>query len=218
MKNIIVALDGLSKEQAFALVENTHDLVWGFKVHELIVREGFEIIKKLKPFGGVFVDFKFHDIPQTVEYEVAALTEYGADLITVHASGGKEMLESAVKAGGERVVAISALTSLSEESATRIYGTTTGNLIQRLAELAKETGVKNIVCAAPDIHTVRTVYPTATLITPGIRQEKTEDDQKRTMTAHEAMSAGANLLVVGRPITKAPDPRSALLEIISTLS
>lgn len=181
--------------------------VWGFKVHDLVMREGFEIMKELKRFGKVFLDLKFHDIPTTVGGEVAAAAAHGADLITVHASGGAEMLKAAIEAGGDRIVAVTVLTSLPNASA-----------VPALATLAASVGVRNIVCSPHEIHTIKEATPGAHIITPGIRSPADEkDDQKRTMSAKEALAAGADLLVIGRPITKAPRPAEALKNIIASL-
>jgi orotidine-5'-phosphate decarboxylase len=199
---VIVALDGLTLKESLSLAKEIKGLVWGFKVHELVIREGFEVIKKLKKFGKVFVDLKFYDIPTTVAKEVAALSEYGADLITVHASGGAEMLRAAVDAGGNKIVAVTVLTSLPATEARKV---------PTLAALARTAGVTNIVCSAREAGIVRRLNKSVTIITPGIRgPEDTKGDQKRTATAAEALMYGANLLVIGRPITKAPNAQKAL--------
>ncbi|MEK7613781.1 MAG: orotidine-5'-phosphate decarboxylase [Patescibacteria group bacterium] len=217
MKNIIIALDGLTTKEALSLAEETQGLVWGYKIHEHILREGFGLIQEFKKFGKVFVDFKFHDTPTTVGAEVHALVEKGADLITVHASGGVEMLKEAVKQGGDKITAITILTSLDEQEVAHTYNASAEEMVRRLSTLASEAGVKNIVCSPHEINIVKQVNSTLNVITPGIREVKTTDDQKRTMTAREAVVEGANLLVIGRPITKAPDPRQALEDILATL-
>lgn len=217
-QKIIVALDGLGLEDSLKLAKELQGHVWGFKAHELFIREGIEHVKTLKQYGNVFADFKFHDIPATVEKEVSAILDYGADLITVHASGGKEMLEAAVRGGGNAVVAVTVLTSLSEESTSHIYGDVPSAVVKKFATEAHEAGVKNIVCSPLEIQVVKEVDTNLRLIVPGIRLEETSDDQKRTMTPKEAVNAGADLLVVGRPITKAPQPREALEAIVASLA
>lgn len=217
--HIIIALDGLSKSESLALAESVSGMAWGFKAHELLIREGFQLISELKKYGNVFADLKFHDIPETVRKEVAALTELGADLISIHASGGRAMLEAAVAVGGEKIVAITVLTSLSPEENVMIYHNVLTEQVKNLAKLAHDAGVKNIVCSPHDISIVRKATPEARIITPGIRGvNDAPHDQKRTMTAREALDAGADFLVIGRPITKAPDPRQALGQILNTLS
>lgn len=204
---IIIALDGLDRKDAFTLVQKEAGKVWGVKIHDFLIREGFDVVTELKKFGKVFVDLKFHDIPTTVEKEVAALVARDVDLITVHAAGGSNMLKSAVAAGGEHVVAVTILTSLPDPAR-----------VPELAKLAAEAGVTNIVCSPLEIGIVKSAAPNARVITPGIRDpEDQKDDQKRTLSAREAIDAGAGLLVIGRPITKAPDPGRALDAIIATL-
>ena len=205
---IIVALDGLTKNEALQTAQDTSGKVWGVKIHELLIREGFGIIPELKKFGNVFVDLKFHDIPATVEKEVVAVIEHGADLITVHSSGGTEMLEAAVSAGGDKVVAITVLTSQKD-----------GGSVLELAERAYNAGVKNVVCSAHEARAVHNLAPDITIVTPGIRPENADvQDQKRIATPQWALEEGANLLVIGRPITKAPDKNQALKEIVDSIS
>lgn len=218
MKNIIIALDGMSREESLALAESVSGMVWGFKVHEFLIREGFQLVAELKKYGNVFVDLKFHDIPETVRKEVAALRERGADLISVHASGGEAMLKAAIAAGGEKIAAITVLTSLSPETTALIYQSAPQEVVRILATEAAHSGVKNIVCSPHEIGIVKEAAPEAHIITPGIRGAGEDaHDQVRTMSAREALEAGADFLVIGRPITQAPDPREALEEIIASL-
>jgi len=217
-KKIIIALDGMSLHESLKLADALKGKVWGFKGHDLFMREGFTCISKLKEYGNIFVDLKLHDIPATVEKEVIALVAHKADLITVHASGGIAMLEAAVRAGGNKVVAVTALTSLSPKDTQEIYKASPEETVRQLAESATQAGVSNIVCSPLEIKTVKEVDNNLTVIVPGIRQEKQHDDQKRTLTAKEAIHAGADLLVIGRPITKAPQPIEALDYILSTLN
>lgn len=211
-------MDGMSLEESLKLAREVEGWVWGFKVHDLLIREGFGVIREFKKYGNVFADLKFHDIPETVRKEVAALADAGADLLTVHTSGGVAMLEAAVAAGGERVVAVTAFTSLSAADIHMIYHISPAEAVEGLARTAAEASVRNIVCSPQDIAIVKHVAPHARIVCPGIRGPNDEkDDQARTMSAREAVDAGADLLVIGRPITKAPDPRAALENIISTL-
>jgi len=215
---IIVALDGLSKDESLSLSSEISGMVWGFKGHELFIREGFGLIQELKQHGKVFADLKFHDIPATVGKEVAAVSKLGADLISVHAAGGKSMLEAAVETGGQKVAAITVLTSLSEKEAERMFGVPTKDAVREFAALAHTAGVQNIVCSPHEIGVVKSVHQGLVAVVPGIRQKTNDDDQKRTMTAKEATAAGADMLVIGRPITKAPHPREALETILSSLA
>ena len=215
---VIIALDGMSLTDSLRIADETKDLAWGFKIHDLFFREGPAVIEAFKQRGRVFVDTKFHDIPATVEKEVAALLGLGADLVTVHASGGTEMLRAAVAAGGQKIAAVTALTSLSEMDTRMIYHTTPEESVRVLAGLAYEAGVRNIVCSPQEIGIVRDISKEISILTPGIRsREDPKDDQSRTTTPREAIAAGATFLVIGRPITKALHPRIALEEIRNTL-
>lgn len=205
---IIIALDDVERNTAIDIVQKTSGKVWGVKVHELLIREGFGLISELKKFGNVFVDLKFHDIPATVEKEVTAVATHGADLITVHSNGGIEMLNAAVSAGKEKIVAVTTLTSKPDASS-----------VLQLARQAYNAGVRNIVCSAHEAHAVRSLGTNITIITPGIRPKNANtQDQRRVATPQQALEEGANFLVIGRPITKAPDPSQALQEIIDSIS
>ena len=202
---VVVALDGLTLRESIAIAKLLGPHVWGFKVHDLVIREGFEVIKKLKRFGKVFVDLKLHDIPTTVTHEVTALIGYGADIVSVHASGGKEMLQAAVRAGGTAVAAVTVLSSMPSDSRRML----------QLASLARTAGVYHIICPARDVGAVRRIAKSSHLITPGIRAPRSAvHDQRRTASAHAALAAGSDLLVIGRPITESPDPLKALTALL----
>ena len=197
---VIVALDNMSRERAIEIAREMSGRVWGFKVHDLIDVYGPEIIGVLKAYGKIFVDMKISDIQKTTRNRICAYVAHGADLISVHAERGSDVLKEAVSAGGSRIVAITTLTS--ESDASRVV---------ELARTAYTAGVKNIVCSAHEAQAVRKVAPEAIIITPGIRAPGApHHDQTRTMNARDALKAGANLLAIGRPITEAPDPRRAL--------
>jgi len=170
----------------------------------------------------VFLDLKFHDIPQTVAGAVAAATGLGVWMVNVHASGGSVMMRAALDAArdeaarGSRptplVIAVTMLTSLSEPmlGAIGVSGSMSAQ-VQRLAALAQAAGLDGVVASPQEIALVRaTCGPNFTVVTPGIRSvEDPKDDQNRTLSAFEALTAGADFLVVGRPIIAAPDPRAA---------
>lgn len=203
---VIVALDGISATRALQIARQLKGQVWGFKVHELALREGLSVIKKLKRYGKVFVDFKLYDIPSTVEHEVRALVALGADLVSVHASGGRDMLESAVRAGGHKVAAITVLTSMPKSDALRVPA---------LASLARAAGITTLIASPQEAPSLKKLYKTVRLVTPGIRASGSEKhDQNRTATASGALSAGANLLVIGRPITEAANPLHSLMQMM----
>lgn len=181
--------------------------VWGFKVNDLLFEDG-RIIAKLKKFGNVFADAKLHDIPNTVGNSVARLSRAGADMITVHGSGGIEMMKAAKQSAGEsKILAVTILTSAGtdQRKATKIA---------RDAILA---GLDGVVCSGSDLLSIERVSGSKALIkvVPGIRPNwyKKKDDQKRTVTPKEALKLGADHLVIGRPILNAKDPIRALSDI-----
>lgn len=204
---VIVALDGLTQRESILLAKLMGPYVWGFKVHELVIRDGFGVIKKLKRYGNVFVDLKLHDIPTTVAHEVEALITHGADVVSVHASGGKEMLQAAVRAGGTRVAAVTTLSSMPSDSRRML----------QLASLARAAGVSSLICPARDVGAVRRIAKTSRIITPGIRTvQGAQHDQLRATTAHKALAAGSTLLVIGRPITESSDQLNTLKNIFES--
>ncbi len=203
---VIVALDGMSREQAIAIARQLAGRVWGFKVHTLVTRYGFGIITTLKQFGKVFLDMKYHDTPHTVIEHVRAAFQHGADMVSVHARSGPTALKGAVseEKRGTLVVAITDLTSQTDSSR-----------VLELATLAHTSGVRAVVCSAHEARQVLARHNDLLVLTPAIRpQGSSPDDQARVATAQEALENGAHLLVIGRPITRAPDPKEALSALI----
>lgn len=212
---VIVALDGLSEAQSLALAAKLTGKVWGFKVNDLLVEHGISIVEKLKRYGRVFADPKLHDIPNTVRHAVARLSGAGADMITLHASGGLSMLQAATEtAGGSALLAVTVLTSLDDSEARSVYDCGTHDAVRRLAGLAAASGVAGVVCSSRELPLLAMEPRLAGLlrVVPGIRPEGYDriDDQQRTATPHAALRAGATHLVIGRPITAAADPLAAL--------
>ncbi|MDO8495081.1 MAG: orotidine-5'-phosphate decarboxylase [bacterium] len=202
---IIVALDGMTKKEALKMAQELKGLVWGFKVNDLLF-EGVEIIKKLKKFGKVFADAKLHDIPNTVANSVARLSKAEADLITVHASGGVEMMRAAKKvAGKSKLIAVTVLTSQKS-----------GKSVGQLAKDAQKAGVDGVVCSADELKKVKKLKNLIKVV-PGIRPEwyKSKDDQQRIASPRQALENGADFLVIGRPITQSPSPLAALKKILA---
>jgi orotidine-5'-phosphate decarboxylase len=205
MNQIIVALDAMELHVALELVRNLRDKVWGFKVNDMLVEHGITLVKVLKTYANVFADVKLHDIPNTVYNSTLRLSSAGADFITVHASGGAEMLSSAVAASQKaKILGVTMLTSLSENDIQETYR----NYPRRMTELLVDSEVPGIVCSGREL-------PYWNLfnfikVVPGVRPEGLlqEDDQKRTCGLVKA-----DFLVVGRPITKAADPLAALESI-----
>lgn len=214
-KRIIVALDGIPREDALELAKTLSGLVWGFKVNDLLVECGIEIVSALKEYGGVFADAKLHDIPNTVSNGVKRLQGAGADLITIHASGGAKMIAAAAQAAGEaRILAVTVLTSLGEDDSQGIFGRSPAEAVLGFARLARSSGASGIVCSSHELTLLGEDQELADLlkVIPGIRPRwyATADDQKRVKGPAQALQEGADLLVIGRPITKHEDPAQAV--------
>jgi orotidine-5'-phosphate decarboxylase len=217
-RRIIVALDLRMAEEAVRLARSLVDYVAGFKVGlGLLHGPGPGLVGTLARLGPVLADAKLHDIPSQVRAAAQRLGEYGARWVTAHASGGVEMLRAAAdgfSAGaGSReagVLAVTVLTSLDAAAATALFGRSPGELTSRLAKCAARAGVEGVVCSPKELGVVAEVAPSLRRVTPGIRPEgSAADDQRRTATPAEAVARGADLLVVGRPITAAVDPVAA---------
>lgn len=211
---IVIPLDGMTKKSALEVAVKLAGKVWGFKANDLLIECGVGIIEELKQFGNVFADPKLHDIPNTVANSMKKLAIVGADLVTVHASGGVEMMRAAVDvAGDSKVLAVTVLTSLDEDTAHLTFGNPIKATVLQFARNASLAGVFGVVCSPKELEILSKQPELQSLakITPGIRPEwyQVDDDQKRTMTPAEAAKLGATLLVIGRPILKAKDPVEA---------
>lgn len=224
---IIIALDFPQPKQAIELVHQLGKQRCRVKVgHELFTRGGTALVETLlQQEVEVFLDLKFHDIPNTVAQACKAVAELGVWMVNVHALGGKAMLmqaREALAAYTHRplLIAVTILTSLDEDDlyALGLHGTLDDNVL-RLARLAHACELDGIVCSPHEIRNIRQeITGDFTLVTPGIRPAHAQqNDQKRVMTPQEALHAGSNYLVIGRPITAAPDPLQALLEIEASL-
>jgi orotidine-5'-phosphate decarboxylase len=224
MNPILVALDVGSASEARSLADTLRGAVGGFKIGiQLFTSAGPAIVEELVGRGDrVFLDLKFHDIPNTVAGAVTAATRLGVWMLNVHASGGHEMMRAAALAAAEEavrlsrpapiVVAVTVLTSLSDGSVSEIgVNSTAAAQVERLAALAQKAGLGGVVASPKEIAVIRaTCGPSFVIVTPGIRAgSDNKGDQQRTGTAAEALAAGASYLVVGRPITEAPNPRDA---------
>lgn len=234
MRNpIIVALDVASPEAALELATQLAPACGGFKIgNELFTAAGPDIVKKIRERGAlVFLDLKYHDIPNTVAKAVARAVALDVQMLTVHAGGGTEMLKAAEKSAEETayklgrtpplVLGVTVLTSL-DGAALREVGLDVNveYQVRRLATVATKAGLRGLVCSPLEIATLRKTIPAQVqLVVPGIRTgAEKADDQKRTMTPKEAMAAGANWLVIGRPICAAEKPREAAEKILETLN
>ena len=222
---IIAALDVPDAEQAIKLAEAIAPAVGAFKIgKELFVSAGPDIVKRVRDTGAsVFLDLKFHDIPNTVAKAVASAVRLDVQMLTVHTCGGTAMLKAAVKAAGDEplVLGVTVLTSMDENDLADVgVQKSPADQVLHLAQLATRAGLKGLVCSPMEIAPLREVLPPEVqLVTPGIRPAGSDsDDQKRVMTPAEAMNVGANWLVIGRPIYAAENPRQAAEDILSSLS
>lgn len=224
MNEILVALDVDTIDRARALADDVRGLVGGFKIgSRLFTGRGPQLVEDLVARGDrVFLDLKFHDIPHTVAGAVAAATRLGVWMVNVHASGGREMMRAAKEAAEREaslagrvppiVIAVTVLTSLDGQGlADTGVSAPIGEQVGRLASLARASGLDGVVASPHEISIIReTCGGSFTIVTPGIRAADDEKgDQRRTMSAEAALAAGANYLVVGRPIIAAADPRAA---------
>ncbi len=222
MAEVILALDLPNGSEAMRLLDRLPEARWVKVGSILMTREGAPFVRGLIGRGHrVFLDLKWHDIPNTVAGAVMAARELGVSMATVHALGGRTMMEAAaVAAGGEvALVGVTVLTSHDVASYGRATGRPEVNLVDeavRQAEEAASAGLAGVVCSAAEVASVRRVLPEAALVVvPGIRSETdTAGDQVRVATAKEAVRAGATHLVVGRPVLHAPDPADALRHLL----
>ena len=221
-ERIIVALDVATSEEAVALVRRLSPLAGFFKVGlQLYTAAGPEIVRAVRDLGGrVFLDLKLHDIPNTVARAVESAGSLGVDMLTLHLSGGRAMIEAAVRSAAPEMLllGVTVLTSV-DEAALREIGVVSAmeEQVLRLAQLGVESGIGGLVASPHELAPLRSAYGAKIkIVTPGIRPTGSPaDDQKRAMTPAEALKAGADFLVIGRPITAAPDPRAALEQIVA---
>jgi len=229
---ILAALDVSSTEAALDLARKLAPAVGGFKIgKELFTTAGPDIVRQIRGTGAaVFLDLKFHDIPNTVAKAVAAATRLDVQMLTIHTSGGTEMMRAAEESAQNTaqqsgrnaplVLGVTVLTSLDSNALAEVgCEPNVGRQVERLASLAVKAGLRGLVCSPLEITALRQMLPSSIqLVTPGIRTGAEQaDDQKRTLSPREAIEAGASWLVIGRPICAAPDPRSAAEAILKSL-
>jgi orotidine-5'-phosphate decarboxylase len=233
MRNpIIVALDQPAAAKALALAEQLAGAVAAVKIgSELFTAAGPEIVRRIRSLGlNVFLDLKFHDIPNTVAKAVSSAVALDVQMLTIHTSGGLEMMRAAENAAREHagklgtnpplILGVTILTSLDSQGITEVgFEANVGRQVQRLATLAAKAGLRGLVCSPLEVADLRSILPEDfQLVTPGIRlPDAAADDQKRTLTPKQALEAGASWLVVGRPIYAAPNPREAAERILQTI-
>ena len=222
---LMVALDVVELANALNLVDQLGEQVEWYKVgKQLFTHYGPVVLKELKARGRkVFLDMKFHDIPNTVAQAIRSAALIGADIINVHASGGPTMLAAAATAGletGKTVIAVTVLTSMDADQLEAIgIQATPAEQVLRLAKLTQEAGLPGVVCSALELPMLRKAFgPNFLTVVPGIRPAgAAAGDQKRIMTPAQAAQAGASYIVVGRPIVAAPNPAEAARSVLTEL-
>ncbi|RLE14781.1 MAG: orotidine-5'-phosphate decarboxylase [Actinobacteria bacterium] len=225
---IIVALDMATAEEAVQMAQTVAPSVGAFKIGlGLLHGPGPGTIDALVRIGKpVFVDAKLHDIPSQVGAAAERLGKHGARWITAHVSGGREMLEAAVEglekgaSGAEAgILGVSVLTSLDKTDLERVgIQRTPGQLVGKMAKVADRAGCEGLVCSPLELNVVAQAAPSLIRVTPGIRPVERDDDQTRIATPRDAIDKGATMLVIGRPITRAPDPEAAAAEILREIT
>lgn len=224
---LIVALDVSDRSEALRLVKQLHRRVGLFKVGlELFTAEGPGLIREIRHRGEkIFLDLKLHDIPNTVAGAVRSAARLEVEMLSVHASGGRAMLQRASRSledidSPPLLLAVTALTSLSPEDVRGLgIAGEVEEWVDRLAEMAIGAGIRGLVCSPLDATRLRRIYgPRIRIITPGVRPTGGQaQDQSRTATPLQAIQTGADYLVVGRPILQAPDPAAAAEKIVDEI-
>lgn len=225
--SIIVALDVNNQRDALALADEMDPKLCRLKVgKELFTQLGPQIIKDLhKRQFEIFLDLKFHDIPNTTAQAVLAAADLGVWMVNIHASGGRQMMETTVNrlkqhSHTTHLIAVTVLTSMSDQDLNEVgVSATAHQQVLNLANLAKDCGVGGVVCSAKEAKTLKQqLGKEFLLVTPGIRPaDSAQDDQKRIVTPQQAMQDGVDYMVIGRPITKAEQPKQQLISIFQSI-
>jgi orotidine-5'-phosphate decarboxylase len=220
---IFVAIDTPDLERAKAIATRVRNHVGGIKLGlEFFCANGRHGVRDMAELHlPIFLDLKFHDIPNTVGKAIQALRPLEPAVLTVHAAGGRAMMEDAKAAApsGTKVVAVTVLTSLDDSDLASIgLAPDPHEQVQRLTALARESGLDGVVCSGNEVAAAKKLWPDGFFVVPGVRlADGPAGDQKRVMTPRKALDAGASILVVGRPITQADDPDAAARAIEATL-
>lgn len=222
---LIVALDFPTQTKALALVSVLSGSVSTYKIGlQLYTMAGPTVVQAVAATGArIFLDLKLHDIPNTVAKAVTAAGELGVQMLTLHLSGGTAMLEAAVHAKPPHLalLGVTVLTSATQETLGEVgIAAELSDYVLRLAKLGKQSGMDGLITSPHEVQLIRErLGPEMTLVTPGVRPAwAAADDQKRFTTPREALKGGANYLVIGRPITAAPDPKGAVERIVEEMA
>ena len=221
-KSIIVAIDEVNLNKFNTILESLDNKKCMVKIGSVSFNAlGHQTIEIASSKGfEIFLDLKFHDIPNTVEKSIKGLSSLPIKMLTVHASGGTEMMgaaKNAVRGTDIEIFAVTALTSLSDEDSLKISQRSAAEQVNAMIELAEEAGIDGVVCSPHELDLVCS-RKSLQSITPGIRLSQSEDDQTRIMTPREAILKGANYIVIGRPITNALNISEALIEIYNSIN
>ena len=223
MNPIFVAIDTPDIHRAAAIVRDVRGIAGGVKLGlEFFCANGHAgVLRMAERELPIFLDLKLHDIPNTVAKAVEALAPLDPAILTVHAAGGREMLAAAKSAAPPttKIVAVTVLTSLDENDLSTIgVETSPSDQVTRLARLAQESGVDGVVCSGAEVAAAKKAWPDGFFVVPGVRPAGSDvADQKRVVTPAQALADGASVIVIGRPITGAPDPARAIRDIAGTL-
>jgi orotidine-5'-phosphate decarboxylase len=220
-KTIIVAVDETQLENFQSVVDSLDSNLCMIKIGSVSFNAlGHQAISYASNKGfKIFLDLKLHDIPNTVKKSIKGLVSLPIDMMTIHTSGGLEMMKAAKKAADGtdiKIFGVTALTSLSDEDTSLIFKRTAAEQVNAMLDLAEQAGIDGVVCSPHELSLV-TKRESLLSITPGIRLKDSNDDQNRVMTPKDALKQGANFLVIGRPITEARNIKKALLEIHNSI-
>ena len=215
-----IALDATNNRKNIEVVNKLHKLVYGFKVgyRSFYNKDADKLISEIKrKKSKLFLDLKLHDIPNTVSSAIESLKNINPDFLTLHISGGEEMLKSALKNIKKfnlktKVLGVTLLTSLDGKDSKKIYGEKdTNKLIKKLALIASNAKIAGLICSGQDLKSLKS-FKRLLKVTPGVKLLDRKDDQKRVSFVHDAINSGANLVVIGRELINAQDPMKLLNE------
>ena len=218
---IIVAIDEVNFKKASTIIDNLDSKKCMVKIGSVAFNSiGREVVSYADEKGfDIFLDLKLHDIPNTVKKSIEGLTSLPIKMLTIHASGGKDMMIAAMEAvSGKdvKIFGVTALTSLSDKDTESIFKRTASEQVKAMLDLAESAKIDGVVCSPHELELVAK-RDSLLSITPGIRLNKSQDDQKRTLSPKEAVDLGADYLVIGRPITSSENISKALNEIYSSI-